>query len=155
MSACCSRLTSKENLKPRSASSWWNRRWDGVYSSTASISMRSLGMAVVSRQWWHWLPANELIKSSAGSRCHKTLGGHRPPLQSLQNVCTALCLLAMSLCANAATRITAAGIDVANAQVPAWSEADMKFFLHGSMSTEVVPEVVLRAFIKIYPDLFP
>jgi len=30
----------------------------------------------------------------------------------------------------------------------------MDFFLHGSMSAEVVPESVLRAFIKIYPDLF-
>lgn len=29
------------------------------------------------------------------------------------------------------------------------------FFLHGSMGTEVVPEGVLRAFIKAYPDLFP
>jgi hypothetical protein len=41
------------------------------------------------------------------------------------------------------------------AQVPAWSRADMDFFLHGSMSTEVVPERVLRAFIRTYPDLFP
>ena len=31
----------------------------------------------------------------------------------------------------------------------------MDFFLHGSMSTEVVPETVLRALIKTYPDLFP
>ena len=30
----------------------------------------------------------------------------------------------------------------------------MEFFLHGSMSAEVIPESVLRAFIKIYPDLF-
>jgi hypothetical protein len=41
------------------------------------------------------------------------------------------------------------------AQVPKWSADDLEFFLHGSMSTEVVPERVLRAFIKIYPDLFP
>ena len=41
------------------------------------------------------------------------------------------------------------------AQVPSWSRDDLEFFLHGSMSTEVVPEKVLRAFIKIYPDLFP
>jgi hypothetical protein len=41
------------------------------------------------------------------------------------------------------------------AQVPSWSAEDLKFFLHGSMSTEVVPEAVLRAFIKTYPDLFP
>ena len=47
----------------------------------------------------------------------------------------------------------ATGIDTT--QVPKWSADDLKFFLHGSMSTEVVPEAVLRAFIKIYPDLFP
>lgn len=41
------------------------------------------------------------------------------------------------------------------AQIPKWSADDLEFFLHGSMSTEVVPEKVLRAFIKIYPDLFP
>jgi hypothetical protein len=41
------------------------------------------------------------------------------------------------------------------AQIPKWSADDLDFFLHGSMSTEVVPERVLHAFIKIYPDLFP
>ncbi|HEY4284739.1 MAG TPA: hypothetical protein VGM62_16885 [Chthoniobacterales bacterium] len=41
------------------------------------------------------------------------------------------------------------------AQAPSWSAEDLKFFLHGSMSTEVVPETVLRAFIKTYPELFP
>ena len=40
-------------------------------------------------------------------------------------------------------------------QVPTWSQQDLDFFLHGSMSTEIVPETVLRAFIKTYPDLFP
>ena len=40
-------------------------------------------------------------------------------------------------------------------QVPTWSQADMNSFLHGSMSTEVIPESILRAFIKTYPDLFP
>jgi len=40
-------------------------------------------------------------------------------------------------------------------QVPTWSADDMQFFLHGSMSTEVVPETVLRAFIAAYPDMFP
>ncbi len=45
------------------------------------------------------------------------------------------------------------GIDTA--QVSKWSASDLNFFLHGSMSTEVVPEPVLRAFIQIYPDLFP
>jgi mono/diheme cytochrome c family protein len=42
-----------------------------------------------------------------------------------------------------------------NRQVPSWSAQDEEFFLHGSMSTEVVPESVLRAFIRTYPDLFP
>ena len=44
---------------------------------------------------------------------------------------------------------------IAQQQVPSWSKDDLNFFLHGSMSTEVVPESVLRAFIKTYPDLFP
>jgi len=48
-----------------------------------------------------------------------------------------------------------AKIDIARQQVPNWSNDDLNFFLHGSMSTEVVPEAVLRAFIKAYPDLFP
>jgi hypothetical protein len=39
-------------------------------------------------------------------------------------------------------------------QAPTWSATDMQFFLHGSMSAEVIPEGVLRAFIKTYPDLF-
>src|SRR6476619_8642683 len=41
------------------------------------------------------------------------------------------------------------------AQIPKWSAEDLDFFLHGTMSTEVVPERVLRAFMKIYPELFP
>src|SRR5436190_5717936 len=52
-----------------------------------------------------------------------------------------------------ADRKKAPAID--HAQIPSWSPDDLNFFLHGSMSTEVVPEPVLRAFIKIYPDLFP
>jgi hypothetical protein len=44
------------------------------------------------------------------------------------------------------------GIDLA--QVPTWTREDMDFFLHGSMSTEVVPERVLKAFMTSYPDLF-
>jgi len=50
-------------------------------------------------------------------------------------------------------RSTSARIDIE--QVPTWSRDDMNFFLHGSMSTEVIPEAVLRAFIKTYPELFP
>ena len=49
----------------------------------------------------------------------------------------------------------AVNVAVAHQQVPSWSQDDLNFFLHGSMSTEVVPEAVLRAFIKTYPDLFP
>ena len=41
------------------------------------------------------------------------------------------------------------------AQVPGWSPDDLNFFLHGSLGTEFVPAGVLRAFVKIYPDLFP
>jgi processive rubber oxygenase RoxA-like protein len=45
--------------------------------------------------------------------------------------------------------------EVAAAQTAAWSADDRAFFLHGSMSAEMVPERVLRAFIIVYPDLFP
>lgn len=41
------------------------------------------------------------------------------------------------------------------AQVPSWSPDDMRFFLHGSMGAEIVPEKVLRAFVDVFPDLFP
>lgn len=60
---------------------------------------------------------------------------------------------AATICDSFAQQKKADGVDTA--QVPKWSSDDLKFFLHGSMSTEVVPESVLRAFIKIYPDLFP
>src|SRR5437763_5171166 len=45
--------------------------------------------------------------------------------------------------------------DIAKQQAPGWSKEELNFFLQGSMRTEVVPEAVLRAFIKTYPDLFP
>lgn len=45
--------------------------------------------------------------------------------------------------------------EIDKSQVPTWSIDDLKFFLHGSMGTEVVPESVLRAFIRTYPELFP
>ncbi len=44
---------------------------------------------------------------------------------------------------------------IAEAHVPAWSDDDLAFFLHGSMSAEFVPERVLRAFMTTYPQLFP
>src|SRR2546428_4237945 len=50
-------------------------------------------------------------------------------------------------------RSTFAKIDVE--QVRTWSNEDLNFFLHGSMSTEVIPEWVLRGFIKTYSALFP
>jgi hypothetical protein len=70
-----------------------------------------------------------------------------------------LVLLTAALTAFTAIRVCLAeqkktsGIDTT--QVPKWSSDDLDFFLHGSMSTEVVPESVLHAFIKTYPDLFP
>src|SRR5438132_3912886 len=60
-----------------------------------------------------------------------------------------------SLLYSAATEIDSFNAKIAQQQVPSWSKEDLNFFLHGSMSTEVVPESVLRAFIKTYPDLFP
>lgn len=60
-----------------------------------------------------------------------------------------------SLLYSAATDSNVYNSKIAQQQVPGWSKDDLNFFLHGSMSTEVVPEAVLRAFIKTYPDLFP
>ena len=62
-------------------------------------------------------------------------------------------LLFCSALTQAATPIIPIRMDIAKEQVPTWSQDDMEFFLYGSMSTEVVPEAVLRAFEKIYPDL--
>jgi hypothetical protein len=68
-----------------------------------------------------------------------------------------LLVLAIAVAARAiaASSDQAAKAKIDSAQIPKWSAEDLEFFLHGSMSTEVVPERVLRAFIKIYPDLFP
>src|SRR5437667_5240895 len=71
-----------------------------------------------------------------------------------------LCIVAAavaggSLLYSAATDSGTTNTKIAQQQVPGWSKDDLKFFLHGSMSTECVPEAVLRAFIKTYPDLFP
>jgi hypothetical protein len=46
-------------------------------------------------------------------------------------------------------------VTIESAQVPKWSAQDKRFFLHGSMSTEVFPERVLAAFRATYPDLLP
>src|SRR3979411_2955736 len=75
------------------------------------------------------------------------------------NFCRGIAVLVAVLSAVTATHDSlaeqreAVGIDTS--QVPKWSPDDLNFFLHGSMSTEVVPEPVLKAFIKIYPELFP
>ena len=80
----------------------------------------------------------------------------RPTFQWRNRVaCAATLLFLFSLSANAATPVVPVAMDTSKAQVPTWSADDAKFFLYGSMSTEVVPEPVLTAFIKIYPDLFP
>lgn len=42
------------------------------------------------------------------------------------------------------------------AQISTWSaDDDVKFFVHGTMSSEFIPERVLRAFLAAYPDLYP
>jgi mono/diheme cytochrome c family protein len=46
-------------------------------------------------------------------------------------------------------------VGVVAGQVPAWSPRELDAFLHGSMSAEMVPERVLRAFVAAYPDLYP
>jgi len=72
----------------------------------------------------------------------------------MKKILSALALVAAAVTMAAVTeQPTKPKIELA--QVPKWSRDDLEFFLHGSMSTEVVPERVLRAFIKIYPDLFP
>ncbi len=40
-------------------------------------------------------------------------------------------------------------------QTPTWSLDDERFFLHGSMGSEFIPERMYRAFFKAYPDLYP
>jgi hypothetical protein len=71
----------------------------------------------------------------------------------MKTILSAFALVAATLVATAADQPAKVKIDLA--QVPKWTAEDLDFFLHGSMSTEVVPERVLRTFIKIYPDLFP
>jgi hypothetical protein len=71
----------------------------------------------------------------------------------MKKILSAVVLAATVAVSIAADQPAKAKIDPA--QIPKWSADDLEFFLHGSMSTEVVPERVLRAFIKIYPDLFP
>jgi hypothetical protein len=70
--------------------------------------------------------------------------------------CLALLLLTAACTTSGERPDTAArAVEVTATQVPAWSADDLRFFLHGSMSAEMVPERVLRAFTAAYPDLFP
>jgi hypothetical protein len=62
-------------------------------------------------------------------------------------------LLFCSVLSRAATPITPIRLDIAKEQVPTWSQDDMNFFLHGSMSTEVIPEAVLRDLIEYLKTL--
>jgi len=68
--------------------------------------------------------------------------------------CVTTCV-SLASCWTSPASDSAALIHAARAQVPTWSDDDLQFFLHGSMSTEVVPEAVLHAFQHTYPDLFP
>lgn len=75
------------------------------------------------------------------------------PMRISRVLSVASAVLALSAtCAKASTR-TESGIDLT--QVPQWKRADLEFFLHGSMGTEVIPERVLNAFVATYPDLYP
>src|SRR2546421_4032098 len=77
-------------------------------------------------------------------------------VRRISTVCIVTAVVAGgSLLYSAATETGSYNTKIAQQQVPTWSKEDLNFFLHGSMSTEVVPESVLRAFIKTYPDLFP
>jgi len=71
---------------------------------------------------------------------------------------TWLVLLPLSLCVSNGFANEAESTKnqlMSSAQAPTWSQDDLSFFLHGSMGAEFVPDAVLRAFIKAYPDLFP
>jgi hypothetical protein len=60
----------------------------------------------------------------------------------LGRVCAA-CVVAAAVSGGSFQRSVAENtpnVAVAHKQVPSWSKDDLNFFLHGSMSTEVVPE---------------
>ena len=85
----------------------------------------------------------------------KNHSSHRIIEQALRLLRPTTFLFATTVCAIAAIPADSSRTDIAKAQVPTWSQDDLNFFLHGSMSTEVFPEAVLQAFIKTYSDLFP
>lgn len=51
--------------------------------------------------------------------------------------------------------LACAASDTRSGPAPTWTEDDLKFLLHGSMSSEFIPERVFNAFLMAYPDLFP
>lgn len=81
----------------------------------------------------------------------KSIGGMWQPWLVMIGVIVAL-----------AGRVRAGGVNwmdgrddaVWGGQVPSWSREDLQFFLNGSLGTEFVPEVVLRAFVGAYPEMF-
>jgi hypothetical protein len=64
----------------------------------------------------------------------------------------ALLVLTLAGCGTT-PRTSEHGIDVR--QTPTWSADDERVFFHGSMGNEFVPERMLRAFMRAYPELFP
>lgn len=44
---------------------------------------------------------------------------------------------------------------IARRQVPSWSRADLNAYLNGTIGTECIPERVLHAWMRCYPDLYP
>jgi hypothetical protein len=96
--------------------------------------------------------------SPADSNCYtrrlneRSLRGVAPRVQARLLLIASVTLLAITLRTDAAVHDSSTRAE--REQVPTWSAKDMQFFLHGSMSAEVIPEGVLRAFIKTYPDLF-
>jgi hypothetical protein len=79
-------------------------------------------------------------------------------MTTVLRACVLFVMLTAAACTTSGERspaTTRPARDVIAAQVPAWSADDLQFFLHGSMSAEMVPERVLRALIATYPDLFP
>jgi hypothetical protein len=75
-----------------------------------------------------------------------------PRVQTRLLVIASVIVLAITFRTDAAINDSSARAE--REQVPTWTAQDMQFFLHGSMCAEVIPEDVLRAFIKTYPDLF-
>ena len=102
-------------------------------------------------QWSSASPADSDCRSKRVKE--RSLSGVAPRVQKLVLVIkTSVTFIAITLCTDAAVHDSSTHAE--REQVPTWSAKDMEFFLHGSMSAEVIPEGVLRAFIKTYPDLF-